>query len=139
MICREVAPYCLIHGFSRGWNTVGNPRAQMPEWMHRSGFQTIVTCPFGYSLVMIQEFKVDYKYSENTFMKKAFLAKGFLSCLVKLVVQLLFPFFHRYVLRNEIIVVARLAVIVWPTVYFRNVSMPVSVDVFDRRRPLERG
>lgn len=46
-------------------------------------------------------------------------------------------FFHRDVLRNEIYIVTRLAVIVWPTIYVRDLTRPVSVDVLHRRCPFE--
>src|SRR5690606_40210105 len=55
-----------------------------------------------------------------------------------LVVKLLFAFFIRNSLRNEIFIVSWLTVVVMPMVYVRNFSRPVSVDVFDRCSPLER-
>src|SRR5690606_24125051 len=48
-----------------------------------------------------------------------------------------FTFFQRNVLRNEIVIVSWLRIIIRPSVYVRNFSWPVSVDVFHRRCPFK--
>ena len=45
----------LIHGLSFGRYTLGKSRTQFPEWMQLSGFHTMVTSPFEYSLVIMTE------------------------------------------------------------------------------------
>lgn len=63
--------------------------------------------------------------------------KGIVKVYSRLVMQLLFTGFHRDILRNEVIVMPWFAVVISPTVYVRNLSRPVSVDVFDRRCPFQ--
>src|SRR5690606_23626885 len=44
----------------------------------------------------------------------------------------------RHRLRDEVLMVARLAIIVRPTVYGRNFARPVAMDMLYRRGPLQR-
>ena len=54
-----------------------------------------------------------------------------------LVVHDLFAFLEGNVLRNKVLVVPGLGIIIWPTVYVRDLSRPVSVDMLDWCSPFE--
>jgi hypothetical protein len=51
-ISKVIEPSGRIHGFTRGSKTSGNPRKQFPQWIQSEGFQTTVTSPFEYFLII---------------------------------------------------------------------------------------